>query len=257
MNRISRSQKRLDIARLPEEMYAKTKAPHSRITARISRKRQSGRRAILSAPPERAAGTTRTTTFNWQTMKEQETHMNRYSTIILAALFVAAASASALAQQPQQSGAPQNSNPMIAELKQMYTTIKNNQTKMAEKMPEENYSFKATADIRTFGKLVAHVADSQARFCSAVNGEQKAVNADSKTSKADLVAALKESFDMCDKAFDSLTDAKAAEMVSMGQRQSSKLGILARMVSHSNEEYGYMAVYLRLKSVVPPSSEGR
>ncbi len=146
---------------------------------------------------------------------------------------------------------------MIAELKQMYTTIKNNHTKMAEKMPEEHYSFKATADVRTFGKLVAHVADSQARFCSAVNGEQKAVNADSKTSKADLVAALKESFDMCDKAFDSLTDAKAAEMVSMGQRQRSKLGMLAGMVSHSNEEYGYMAVYLRLKSIVPPSSEGR
>src|SRR6266498_1864596 len=186
-------------------------------------------------------------------MKEQETHMNRYSTIILAALFVAAASASAFAQQPQQSSAPQNANPMIAELKQMYTTIKNNHTKMAE----EHYSFKATADVRTFGKLVAHVADSQARFCSAVNGEQKAVNADSKTSKADLVAALKESFDMCDKAFDSLTDAKAAEMVSMGQRQRSKLGMLAAMVSHSNEEYGYMAVYLRLKSVVPPSSEGR
>jgi hypothetical protein len=190
-------------------------------------------------------------------MKEQETHMNRYSTIILAALFVAAASASAFAQQAQPSGAPQNANPMIAELKQMYATIKNNQTKMAEKMPEEHYSFKATADVRTFGQLVAHVADSQARTCSAVNGEQKALNAGSKTSKADLVAALKESFDMCDKAFDSLTDAKAAEMVSMGQRQRSKLGMLAGMVSHSNEEYGYMAVYLRLKSVVPPSSEGR
>src|SRR5262245_4247327 len=58
MNRTSRTQKRLDIARLSEEMYAKTKAPHSRITARISSKRQSGRRAILSAPPERAAETT-------------------------------------------------------------------------------------------------------------------------------------------------------------------------------------------------------
>jgi len=190
-------------------------------------------------------------------MKEQETHMNRYSNIILAALFVAAASASAFAQQAQQSGAPQNANPMIAELKQMYTTIKNNHIKMAEKMSEENYSFKATADVRTFGQLVAHVADSQARTCSAVNGEQKAVNAGSKTAKADLVAAIKESFDMCDKAFDSLTDAKAAEMVSMGQRQRSKLGLLAAMVSHSNEEYGYMAVYLRLKNVVPPSSEGR
>ena len=65
--------------------------------------------------------------------------MNRYSTIILAALFVAAASASAFAQQAPQGAAPQNANPMIPELKQMYATIKNNQTKMAEKMPEEHY----------------------------------------------------------------------------------------------------------------------
>jgi hypothetical protein len=190
-------------------------------------------------------------------MKEQETHMNRYSTIILAAIFVAAAAASAFAQQAQTTGAPQNANPMIAELKQMYTTVKNNHLKMAEKMPEEHYGFKATADIRSFAQLVGHVADSQARTCSAANGEQKALNAGSKTTKADLVAALKESFDMCDKAFDTLTDAKAAELVSMGQRQRSRLGMLTGMVSHSNEEYGYMAVYLRLKSIVPPSSEGR
>ncbi len=183
--------------------------------------------------------------------------MNRHSTFILAATFVAAASVTAFAQQSQGAAAPQNANPMSAELRQGYNAIKNNLIKMADKMPEEHYAFKATPDIRTFGQLVAHVADSQARICSAVNGEQKAVNAASKTSKADLVAALKESFDVCDKAFDSLTDAKAAEMISLGQRQQSRLGLLARMVAHSNEEYGYMAVYLRLKGITPPSSEGR
>lgn len=183
--------------------------------------------------------------------------MNRYSTMILAAAFMAATFAIAFAQQAPTTGATQNANPTIAELKQMYTNVKNNHIKMAEKMPEEHYSFKATPEIRTFGQLVAHVADSQARICSAVNGEQKAVNAGSKTSKVDLVAALNESYAMCDKAFDSLTDAKASEMVSMGQRQRSKLGALVGMVSHSNEEYGYMAVYLRLKGFVPPSSEGR
>jgi len=183
--------------------------------------------------------------------------MNRYSTIILAAVFVAAASVNALAQQAQATTPPQNANPMSTELKQMYNGIKNNLTKMADKMPEENYGFKATADIRSFGQLVAHVADAQAGTCSAVNGEQKSINAGSKTTKADLVAALKESFAICDKAFESLTDAKAGEMVTFRQRQRSKLGALAGMVSHSNEEYGYMAVYMRLKGIVPPSSEGR
>ena len=183
--------------------------------------------------------------------------MNRYSTIILAAVFVAAASVYAFAQQAQPATPPQNANPMSAELKQMYNGIKNNLTKMADKMPEENYSFKASADIRSFGQLVGHVADAQAGTCSAVNGEQKALNASSKTTKADLVAALKESFAICDKAFESLTDSKASEMITFRNRQRSRLGALAGMVTHSNEEYGYMAVYMRLKGVVPPSSEGR
>jgi hypothetical protein len=189
--------------------------------------------------------------------------MNRYLTIVLTAAFIAVASANAFAQQTQPTNPPQaappaqTANPLSTELKQSYTGIKNNLTKMAEKMPEEHYSFKPTADIRTFGQLIAHVADSQARNCSMVNGARKDINAAAKTSKADLVAALKESFAMCDTAFDALTDAKASDMIPMGQRQRSKFGLLSGTVSHSNEEYGYMAVYLRLKGIVPPSSEGR
>ncbi len=185
----------------------------------------------------------------------------------LAILLVAVLACAALAQnapQTAQTGgqagaAPQAppANPVSTEVKQMYTTIKNNMTKMAEKMPEEHYAFKATADVRTFGELVGHVADAQARTCSMLNGAAKAVNGGQKKTKADLVAALKESFTMCDQAFEGLTDAKAVELVTMGQRQRSRIGALAGVVVHSNEEYGYMAVYMRLKGVVPPSSEGR
>src|SRR5258706_7943280 len=95
----------------------------------------------------------------------------------------------------------QAQNPLSTEAKQSYTGVKNNLLKMADKMPEEHYGFKPTPEIRTFGQLVAHVADAQARTCSALNGEPKNLGAGSKTSKADLVAALKESFDICDKSF--------------------------------------------------------
>ena len=151
----------------------------------------------------------------------------------------------------------QNSNPLIAEAKQGYTGVKNNLVRMAEKMPEEHYSFQPTPDIRTFGQLVAHVADSQTRACSAVKGEQKQPNAASKTSKTDLEAAIKESFAYCDSAFDSITDATAVEVLAGPRGKRSKLGMLVGMTSHSNEEYGYMAVYMRLKGLVPPSSEKR
>jgi hypothetical protein len=151
----------------------------------------------------------------------------------------------------------QTANPLSTEAKQAYTGIKNNLLKMAEKMPEENYSFKATPEVRTFGQLVGHVADSQLRTCSAVNGTSKTPGASSKTSKADLVAALKESIAECDTAYDSLTDATAPEMIKTARGQRSKLGALVGNTTHDNEEYGYMSVYLRLKGVVPPSSEGK
>ncbi len=148
----------------------------------------------------------------------------------------------------------QTANSPFAALKANYADIRNNWQKMAEAMPEENYSFKPTPDMRTFGQLVAHVADVQAQLCSTVSGERKAVNAGSKISKADLVAALKESSAICDAAFDSLTEANAGQPAAMGK---SKLALLEFNFGHSNEEYGYGSVYLRLKGVVPPSSAGR
>lgn len=172
--------------------------------------------------------------------------MKRYFLMLLILSFAVATALSA-----------QTANPLSTEAKQSYTGVKNNLVRMAEKVPDEHYAFKPVPEIRSFGELVAHVADSQARVCSAVNGEQKAVNAASKTAKADLVAALKESFAMCDTAFDALTDTTAVETVKMGRGQRTKLSALWGTTSHSNEEYGYMAVYLRLKGIVPPSSEGR
>ena len=91
-------------------------------------------------------------------------------------------------------------NPLSTDLKQAYTSVKNNFLGAAEKMPEEDYGYKPTPDIRSFGSLVAHVADSQTRACNALRGEQKPATASSKTTKADIVAALKESFADCDSA---------------------------------------------------------
>lgn len=146
---------------------------------------------------------------------------------------------------------------IAGELKQAYTSVKNNLMGAANAMPEAGYSFAPVPEEMTFGKWVAHVADSQTGTCSALNGQAMRGDAATKTSKADLVAALQASFDLCDKAFDSLTDANALEMVSAGRGQRSRAGALAGINVHDNECYGSMAVYLRLKGVVPPSTAGR
>jgi len=142
-----------------------------------------------------------------------------------------------------------------SEAKQAYNNIKNNLMRAAEKMPDNDYDFKASPDIRTFGALIGHIAQSQMGACSAVNGEMKKSDAGSKTSKADLVAALKASFDECDKAFDSLTEANATQMIKGARGERSRLGTLVGVITHDNEEYGYLAVYMRIKGVVPPSSD--
>lgn len=171
--------------------------------------------------------------------------MNR---IAIVTLFVAAFGVAALEAQD---------NPFSADAKGAYTNIKNTLLKAADKMPEENYSFKTVPAVRTYGEMIAHVADAQMGICGAAKGEQKKGTAASKTSKADLVAALKESFAFCDGAYDSMTDSAGAAKVKMFGREMTKLGVLNFNTMHDNEMYGTMVAYLRIKGIVPPSSEGR
>jgi uncharacterized damage-inducible protein DinB len=151
----------------------------------------------------------------------------------------------------------QNAPSLSAETKQAYNNIKNYLLRSAEKMPEEHYSFKPVPEVRTFGQLIGHVADAQTRNCSSVKGQPKQGTAGSKTSKADLIAALKESIAECDAAYESLTDANAAEAVTVGRGQRTRLGALNGNIAHDNETYGTMVAYMRLKGLVPPSSDRR
>jgi hypothetical protein len=125
-------------------------------------------------------------------------------------------------------------------------------------MSDDGYAFQPTAPERNFGGWVAHVADSEARICSTIAGAPKTVDAGKKTTKADLTAALKAAFDMCDAVYDANTDANLNDGVSMGRGgPRTRAALLVADIAHNNECYGTMAVYLRLKELVPPSSQGR
>jgi DinB superfamily len=156
--------------------------------------------------------------------------------------------------------AAQPANPLSSELRASYAIIKTNLLKMASKMPEESYAFKPVPEVETFARRVAHIAGANLRTCAGLKGEVKSFDFASRTAKAALVAALQESFAYCEGLFDSLTDQSAVEMVNgrIGSppvpEQRTRLSIMWNVVRHSNELYGYMAVYLRLKGVVPPSS---
>ena len=141
-----------------------------------------------------------------------------------------------------------------------YGYLKDVLLRSAEKMPEENYSFKPTDTVRSFGQILGHVADSQYYFCSRVLDEKNpALKIEqTKTSKADLIGALNGAFAYCNKAYDSITDASATQTVKLfGGEDTAKKDVLTINNMHTVEHYGNLVTYLRLKNLVPPSSEQR
>lgn len=155
--------------------------------------------------------------------------------------------------------AAQTAASVSADTKGLYDGVKNNVVKAAEKMPEENYGFKPVETVRSFGQLVGHVADANYMFCSAVKGEKAPVSGieKGKSAKADLVQALKDSVAYCDAIYAGMTDAAGSQTVNFFRRDRTKLSMLNFNTSHTNEHYGNIVTYMRIKGIVPPSSEGR
>jgi len=150
----------------------------------------------------------------------------------------------------------QAQNPMSKETKGLYTAVKGYILKSAEKMPEANYAFKPSPEVRNFGAILGHLADDQYFFCSAAKGETKDTTIEKEvTSKAALITELNKAFAYCDSAYDSLTDAKGATMMKFGKGERSLSGILNYNVAHDFEHYGNLVTYLRIKALIPPSSE--
>lgn len=174
---------------------------------------------------------------------------------IIAVPIAVPAQESTSASAQAQAAAP--ANPISASQSKIYTMLSSVVVAGAEKMPEENYAFKPTPDVRSFGQLVGHLADAQYFFCSSVEGETKAPSGieKSKTGKADLVAALKESVAYCSRTYAGMTDAKGSEMMKMMNQDFAKLAVLSANTAHDYEHYGNMVTYMRLKGIVPPSSE--
>jgi uncharacterized damage-inducible protein DinB len=144
------------------------------------------------------------------------------------------------------------------EVQGSYARLKVNILKAADEMPAENFQFRPTPDIRTFARVVNHITEAQLHSCGAAN--HTAADALAKVpaetaDKAVIVEALKASYAECDKAFAALTDANLSEMLAAGTAKRSRIGLMWGTVSHDNEQYATLALYLRLKGLVPPSSE--
>src|SRR3984957_16244442 len=153
--------------------------------------------------------------------------MNKKRCFVFAALMAVPVGLLGQEKSPAQSAPP--ANPITASEKGFYSFVSNAVVGAAQKMPEENYSFKPTPEVRSFGQLVGHVADASYMFCSQATGEANPAKdiEKTKTSKADLVAAIKDAAAYCNKTFDNMTDAKGSEMIKMFGFNLAKLTVLS------------------------------
>ncbi|MGE0813812.1 MAG: DinB family protein [Vicinamibacterales bacterium] len=141
----------------------------------------------------------------------------------------------------------------------------------AELMPPGDYGLVPAAGARPFGRLVAHVADSNRAFCSAIAGARQPVGTEVETGvhgKAALLDALKAANAACRAALSTLTDAMLPAPRAFGGGalidgttiavRDLPAGMLVMLLaSHTEREYGKLTIYLRQKGLVPPTSQPR
>jgi uncharacterized damage-inducible protein DinB len=172
------------------------------------------------------------------------------TTLLLTAILV-------IAPAPDQAAAPA-ANQTIGSVRGMTDMVKGYLTKAAAQVPEDQYAFKPTPEVRSMGEVFAHVADANFGICGMVGGDKPPMSGIEKTkkTKAEITEALAASFAFCEKVFDSMTDARANEVVPkfFVPGTHTRLGVLAFNAAHDFEHYGNIVTYMRLKGMVPPSS---
>ena len=168
--------------------------------------------------------------------------------LVLATTLVVTSSSATIAQ---------SANPLTANAKVQLGALTGFVIRSADKVPEDLYAFRPTPDVRTMGQLYGHIADALFGMCATAAGSKPPRTGIEKsvTAKAELVAALKEGVSFCNTVLDGMTDQKGVETVPFYFGPSPRLSVLYFAVTHTYEHYGNLVTYMRLKNIVPPSSE--
>jgi uncharacterized damage-inducible protein DinB len=181
--------------------------------------------------------------------------------IVLSTLLVSLLGLPALAQTAQPAS---SNNALAAWLRNAYAGRRDNLIESAESVPVEIYSLRPgpQKEVRTYGQIIGHLANFNYLWCSQSKQEpnpNEGTDLEKLRTKAELVKALKDAFIYCDSAYAGLTDASGLDVIpivqeSGRQMQVPRISLLILNHTHNNEHYGNLVTYMRMKSIVPPSS---
>jgi len=127
---------------------------------------------------------------------------------------------------------------------------------IADAMPAANWDYKPTDPQQTFGERVLHVAQVNMMLLGMLGSSVPAPEINMQaTSKDDVMAALRQSFEYGGRVVASFSQDQLLEAVNarfMGQ--STRARVIAFSFAHNQDIYGQLVVYLRLNGIVPPAS---
>jgi uncharacterized damage-inducible protein DinB len=176
--------------------------------------------------------------------------------IALGVMLLAAASACAAAQDASSSVTA--SSPVVASAKEIFVRQSAYVVQAADEMPAEKYGYRPTPEQWTYGKIVSHVALANYHVCGMLSGDGPGSGpavADT-ASKDELLSALKQSFDVCQKALDGLSDSNLGGTITFfGGAKKPRARALLELTGDLEDHYSQMASYLRLNGMLPPSAK--
>ena len=152
-------------------------------------------------------------------------------------------------------------------VERQFTRIESDILSSAEAMPADKFDFTPEKlnikesnfkGVRTFAGQILHLATDNILIWSAVTGDNVRPDIEDvngpKTikTKTEVIKYLKDSFSLGRKAMSTLTDKNVLGLIEFRGRRLTRLDLVFYALTHANEHYGQMALYLRMNGIVPP-----
>jgi uncharacterized damage-inducible protein DinB len=126
---------------------------------------------------------------------------------------------------------------------------------VAQKMPADQYTFRATTEEMSFGTMSVHIANAIIFRFEQVSGVKSEINTKA-NNKDDVLRIVKESFDYAIRVLPKISPERMQQSFVVdweGRKEAIGRQIVLAMFVHTAHHRAQLEVYLRLKGIAPPT----
>jgi uncharacterized damage-inducible protein DinB len=150
-----------------------------------------------------------------------------------------------------QAASSSTADQLVADLKGDWASQKKRLMELADAMPPEKYTFKATEAQRTFGEQLVHLAEAHVKLLQGLDasGSVPVPTLSHEPTKAEVLKNLEAAYDYGTAVLDA-----AGGTLLEASGDSTGARAVWRAMGNAQNHYGQCVVYLRLNDIVPPAS---